>query len=128
MARRLLSHSHSGSRTQRGRMESIASGLPRALAPVLAHRGGARLAALVAAWEGIVGPDLAARIQPVRLVRRSDLLILEVEAGFALEIQHREPELIGRINDHMGYACVARLRLVQVGARARPANRARDGG
>ncbi|MDA7988610.1 MAG: DciA family protein [Alphaproteobacteria bacterium] len=101
-------------------MESVAAALPDALAPLLARYGanGAHVAALVIAWDAIAGPELAARTRPRRLAlpKSGGILTLETDPGFAPEVQHREPEIVARINAHMGYECVARLRILQVSA------------
>jgi hypothetical protein len=65
-----------------------------------------------------VGPELAARSQPVKLTgdqsgRGGATLVLHCGSAAALELQHAELQLLERINDHFGYPAVARLRLIQ---------------
>jgi hypothetical protein len=90
--------------------------LSRVLEPAARRRGLAE-ARLLTDWPMIIGPQLGARCQPVRLARnRNDLggvLSVHVSSVSALELQHSEPQLIERINGFFGYPAVARLRLIQ---------------
>lgn len=83
-----------------------------------ARQRGLAGAALLEDWALVVGHALADKCQPVRLDRRSGdaVLHLRVSGGAALEIQHMTPQIIERINDHFGFAAVARLRLMQAPA------------
>jgi hypothetical protein len=104
-------------------------------------------ASLVTDWATIAGRELAAYTAPERLkwpraVERSDddageagkgrpgaTLVLRVDGGRSLDVQHNARQIIERINAYFGYAAVAELRIVQapVGAEdrfARPAPRA----
>jgi hypothetical protein len=91
---------------------------PRGIAALLApvtrpimrkHVPGA--AALAEDWEAIVGPDLAAHSAPVKLM--AGTLTIGTSGPEALELQHRAPQLIGRINLALGYEKVVRLRFVR---------------
>jgi hypothetical protein len=75
-------------------------------------------AQLLQQWPAIVGDDLALHCWPVKLSfprgqRRDGTLRLRVVSALALEIQHREPVLLERINGYFGYRAVIRLALVQ---------------
>jgi hypothetical protein len=107
--------------------------LGRILDPAARRRGLAE-ARLLTEWPSIVGPEVAARSQPVRLShgrdRQGGVLSLHVAGSAALELQHSEPQVLERINGFFGYPAVARLHLVQAplrraGARPLPARRAR---
>jgi len=103
--------------TRRGAMRSLAADLARVAKPVLGKRGFAE-GQLVAQWADIVGADLARRLLPEKLSfsrgeRRDGTLRLRVEPAFALEAQHREPQILERINAFFGYRAVARLALIQ---------------
>lgn len=50
-------------------------------------------------------------------------LIVRVETGFALELQHLAPIVIERVNAHFGWRCVSRLLLKQGPVAARPLSR-----
>jgi hypothetical protein len=68
------------------------------------------LASILEDWEALVGPEIAARSQPVKLAVGS--LTLACAGPDALELQHRAPALIGRINQALGGAPVTRLKFV----------------
>jgi hypothetical protein len=79
----------------------------RITAPVVAKRGGL-LARLKAEWTAVVGTELAATTWPEGL-GRDGTVQLRVVPGRALELQHRAPLVIERINLYFGRALVSRL-------------------
>src|ERR1700732_2581989 len=96
-----------------------------AIDPILRRQGFGQ-SGLVLFWDEIVGERLAAMSQPVKVqwpTRQSDpaaetgpapaTLIVRVETGFALELQHLAPIVIERVNAHFGWRCVSRLLLKQ---------------
>jgi hypothetical protein len=71
---------------------------------------------LRARWREIAGETLAARTEPVKLVRSRTggaTLELKVDGPAAALIQHQAPELLARVNLYLGEGQVARLRIVQ---------------
>ncbi len=62
-------------------------------------------------WPAIVGPTLVASAEPRRLA--GGTLTLVCTGAVAMELQHLAPELISRINTHLGATVVQRLRFVQ---------------
>jgi hypothetical protein len=84
----------------------------RIAAPVVAKRGGGALGRLKAEWAAAAGPDLAALIWPEAL-GRDGVLKLRVAAHAALELQHRAPLVIERLNGFLGQPAVSRLVFVQ---------------
>jgi hypothetical protein len=80
--------------------------------PIIAKRGGGILTRLKAQWVAIVGPDWAGVTWPTAL-GRDGVLKLRAASGAALEIQHRAPLLIERINLFLGRPEITRLALVQ---------------
>jgi hypothetical protein len=80
--------------------------------PIVARRGGGILVRLKAEWGAIVGPDWAEVSWPATL-GRDGVLKLRAAPGAALELQHRAPLIIERINLFFGRAVVTRLALVQ---------------
>lgn len=74
-------------------------------------------------WSAIVGPQLAAMSQPVRLSRRKGgrdgedtaggVLTVKAEGAIALEIQHLSPQIIDRLNSYYGHAAISRLNIIQ---------------
>lgn len=93
-------------------MRPIAAEAARLTAASLSRRGGGTLARLKADWAAVVGSQLAAATWPDGLAR-DGALKLRVASGIALELQHRAPLVIERINLFLGRAAVTRLVLVQ---------------
>lgn len=96
-----------------------------AIHPVLARQGFGQ-SDVILNWDDIVGERLAANSQPIKLQwpprpkgRHPDAppqpasLVIRVEGGFALELQHMADVLIERINAHLGWRCIGRLVLKQ---------------
>jgi hypothetical protein len=81
-------------------------------APVVAKRGGGILVRLKAEWAAIIGADWASVTWPSAL-GRDGVLKLRTASTAALELQHRAPLLIERINLFFGRSVVTRLALVQ---------------
>jgi hypothetical protein len=105
---------------RRGGMQAIGASLPRIAKPILGKQGLGE-AQLLAEWPAIIGEELARHCWPIKLSfprgeRRDGTLRLRVASALALEIQHREPVLLERINGYFGYRAVIRLALVQGGA------------
>jgi len=88
----------------------IAAG--RIAAPIVARRGGGVVARLKSEWTAVAGAEFAAIAWP-EAITRDHALKLRVAPGFALELQHRAPLLIERINLFFGHEAVARLVLIQ---------------
>lgn len=121
------------------RATAVGGLLPRIVKTVF-ERHGFPVAAILADWPGIAGPDFASFTAPERLVwpRRprpvlaedgplkrdaghrpsGATLVLRVDGPRALEVQHAAAQLIERINVYFGYAAVAQLRIIQGPVRA----------
>ena len=95
------------------------------VAPALAKFGFGE-ADIVTCWPDIVGERIASYAEPIRLQwgrripgqeadaqQKRATLIVRVEGGGALELQHMAATLIERINRHLGWACVGKLALRQ---------------
>jgi hypothetical protein len=80
--------------------------------PIVARHGGGILARLKTDWPAIVGPELAASTWPEALARGGTLK-LHVAPAKGLDVQHRAPALIERVNLFVGREAVTRLTLVQ---------------
>ncbi|PPD44974.1 MAG: hypothetical protein CTY15_05485 [Methylocystis sp.] len=114
----------------------------RQIDPLVARQGFGE-ASLLMQWREIVGARVADICAPEKLQwpararkpapdkpQEPSTLILRVEPGFGLDIQHMAPAIIDRINAHLGWRCVARLTLrqealpqrVDKAARRRPAD------
>lgn len=85
--------------------------MPRLTRPAFRKRSPAG-AQVMADWPQVVGPALAAVTSPLRL--SAGTLTLACGGPVAMELQHLAPELIARINGHLGRVAVERLRFVQV--------------
>ena len=103
---------------RRGGMRAIAASLPRVTGKATSRRGLGE-AGLIAHWGEIVGSELATVCVPLRISyprrgeRRDGALSLKVASGHALAVQHLEPMILARVNGHLGYEGVCRLKLQQ---------------
>jgi hypothetical protein len=85
-------------------------------------RQGFTSCAIVTHWDDIVGPEIAAVAEPIRMqwVRSRDpdeappaTLVLRVEGPAALEIQHMAGVILERVNRYLGWQAVDGLALRQ---------------
>jgi hypothetical protein len=91
---------------------AIGVAVSRLGAPIVGKRGGGLLVRLKTDWPAIVGTDWAAVSWPTA-VARDGCLKLRTTPAAALELQHRAPLLIERVNIFLGRPAVTRLILVQ---------------
>ncbi|WP_431267826.1 DciA family protein [Dankookia sp. P2] len=84
--------------------------IPALTKPVFRKRSPAG-AQLMADWPGVVGPALAAVTTPLRFA--AGTLTIACAGPVAMELTHLAPQLIARINAHLGKPMVERLRFVQ---------------
>lgn len=74
---------------------------------------------LLSRWPEIVGEDLAAYCFPDKIEfqhnqKNNGIIYLTVPAGaFALEIKHREPQILAKVNAYFGYQAVCCLKILQ---------------
>ena len=106
-----------GERRYKNQPVAAGSILRRATANALRRRGFGE-GEVIARWADIVGPELAALTAPEKLQqRRGDLagavLHIRVAGAAAVELQHKAPMVLERINGFYGYRAVDRLKLVQ---------------
>ncbi|GAB6052920.1 DciA family protein [Magnetospira thiophila] len=106
------------------RARGLAGLVSRVTRPLFLNRGLAD-GTLVAHWEQIVGPHLAAFTAPEKVSRGGNpphgLLHLAVSHGaLALELAHLEPQIVERVNAHFGYRAIDGLRLLQKPLPPRP--------
>ena len=86
------------------------------LLKALEERFGQGPEGLQARWREIVGESLAARSEPVKLVKSRTggaTLELKVAGPVAALIQHQAPLILDRLNLYLGPGSVTRLRIVQ---------------
>jgi hypothetical protein len=93
--------------------------------PVVAKQGFGE-SDLLLHWDDIAGARLAAVSEPLRLTwpprgpkRAPDApvepatLVVRVATGYGLDLQHLAPILIERVNAHLGWRCIGRLKIEQ---------------
>ena len=99
-------------------LSAVATGL---LAETFAKQGFAS-SELVTRWPDIVGPEIAAHAEPIKMQwarapQGSDsepaTLVLRVEGPAAIEIQHLARVILERVNRFFGYPAAARLAIRQ---------------
>jgi hypothetical protein len=112
MARPSLAHAVRGDEPRGGGFRAVGVAVARIAAPMLATRSGRHLGRLKATWPAVAGEVWAACAWPLRL-GQDGVLKLRVIPPAALELQHRAPLLIERINLFLGGPVVSRLVLRQ---------------
>ncbi len=109
-------------RERRG-AQPLSALLDNAIEPALKARGFAS-SAIHMHWAEIVGPELARWCEPASLrwpprppgaaeAKEGATLTIRVEGAFALDLQHRAPQVVDRINGYFGWRCVERLAFKQ---------------
>jgi hypothetical protein len=110
----------------------LADLINRCLGEAFARQGFAS-ADIVIHWPDIVGPEIAAHAEPIRLrwPRGGDeapepaTLVLRVEGPAAIEIQHLSGVIVERVNRFFGWRAIDRIAIRQAPlarrARSRPA-------
>ena len=102
--------------------QPVADLVSKLLNPVIERRAGMTLD-LIASWGEIVGEQHAALSRPEKLQWPRQIsdddpfepatLVVACEGGHALFLQHDSAVIIDRINTYLGFAAVARMKLVQ---------------
>jgi hypothetical protein len=99
----------------------LADFLGACLSDAFAEQGFAS-AELVTRWPDIVGPEIAAHAEPIKIQWRKGeggeraepaTLVLRVEGPTAIEIQHLSGVILERVNRFFGWQAVGRLALRQ---------------
>ena len=93
-------------------LRAVGVAVSKITVPIIARRGGGILVRLKSEWLAIAGPDWAEMSWPTAL-GRDGVLKLRATPGVALELQHRAPLLIERINLFFGRSVVTRTVLMQ---------------
>ncbi len=96
-----------------------------AVDPVLAKLGFSQ-SSLILHWDDIVGERIASSCEPIKLqwpprpAKRGDdstiepaTLVLRVSGAMALDVQHEAPQLIARVNAHLGWRAVGKIAIRQ---------------
>ena len=89
---------------------------------------------IVTRWETIVGPEIAAHAEPMKITwpRQADpadaepaTLLLRCEGPAAIEIQHQTNVIVARVNQFLGWRAIGQVRLTQAPLARRAKLRAR---
>ena len=105
-------------RFRKGKMRPLSASLAKVNKQAFGKRSPIE-AELTSNWQAVVGTDFAQITLPLEMKfpnkreRLGGTLLLAVKAARALEVQHREPQLIERINRFLGYKALARIQLRQ---------------
>lgn len=101
--------------------QSIGALIGSVIAPICAKRGFAT-ADLISAWADIVGPRYATTTMPEKITwpRRDQAkapsgatLVIRVDAGMAIYLQHETSVVLDRINGFLGFGAVSQLKIIQ---------------
>lgn len=93
-------------------LRAVGPAASRIAGPIVARHGGGIVARLKSEWPEVVGSESAAATWPQAL-SRDGVLKLRVAPAMALELQHRAPLLIERVNLYLGRPAISRIALVQ---------------
>lgn len=115
---------------RRGRTRTVGEFLPALMRPAF-EKYGFSSAVILTEWAALAGPELASYTAPERLKwprqkpgeekhgskadnrQNGATLVLRVTGARALEVEHRRPQIIERLNASFGYRAVAEIRLIQ---------------
>ncbi|MGE0658696.1 MAG: DUF721 domain-containing protein [Reyranellaceae bacterium] len=115
---------------RRGQLRSVGAALPKITGKYAGKR--APLAQLRAVWPDIAGRDVGDQSLPEKLLglprgkqetERAATLRIRCSGVAALELQHRQSELVDRINAFFGYRAIDRIVLSQGPLPARKSHR-----
>ncbi len=117
---------------RKGYLRPLSEYVTRALDPLAAQRGFAE-ASMLTRWDVVVGARIGRLCHPIRIQwppraiktpvdkpQEPGMLVLRVEPGFGLDIQHLIPQIIDRVNTHLGWRCVAKVAIRQEPLRILP--------
>lgn len=98
-------------------MKTLGGALHEVVAPVYRARGFAE-AKLLSDWLKVVGSEMAEKATPLKVTfpqgqHIGGTLVVAVQGGYALEIQHLEPLILEKIATYLGYRAVNRMKIVQ---------------
>lgn len=98
-------------------MKTLGGALHEVVAPVYQARGFAE-AKLIADWLKVVGAEMAEKATPLKVTfpqgqQVDGTLVIAVQGGHAIEIQHLEPIILEKIATYLGHRAVSRVKIVQ---------------
>ena len=100
-------------RERRPGLRPVGSSAARVAGPIVARRGGGFIGRLKADWRAIAGDATAAASWPEALSRDGVLRLRVASPGAALDLQHRTPLLIERIDLFFGRRVIERIVVAQ---------------
>lgn len=118
----MASGARNGKGTRAHRPRQVGELVSRVLDPVLEKRTGIS-ASLLHGWDDIIGARLAGATRPhkVQWPRRASeddpfepaTLTIAADPSVAFVLQHETTEVMARVNAFLGFAAIARIRIVQ---------------
>ncbi|OSQ39452.1 DUF721 domain-containing protein [Thalassospira mesophila] len=118
-----------GNTERRAGLRNLAPLVSNLTRPLVRKRGFFQ-AEILLHWGEIVGPALEDCTAPIRYSQPrgenagGGTLVVRVSGPMALELQHRMPQIIDRVNTYFGYRAVERIKMMQ-GDISRPERRVR---
>ena len=69
-------------------------------------------------WKEIVGDDIAKHCWPIKITFSNEnnlnsKIIIKVERGWSLEIEHKSYEIIDKLNQYFGYKAISKINIIQ---------------
>ncbi|MCP4395062.1 MAG: DUF721 domain-containing protein [Alphaproteobacteria bacterium] len=98
--------------------KSISNAIGRITKSIVGKRGFIEVD-IITNWAAIVGDEIASYVSPTNIIfprnsRNSGALHVQVLSGaFAIELQHREKQIIERLNSYFGYNAISSLKITQ---------------
>ncbi len=102
-------------------LEALSAGMASFVKKLLGNKGLAEID-LIANWKNIAGETLAQYSLPQKIEfkrgteNNGTLCLLVADGAYALEIQHKTPLLLEKINTFFGYQAIAKIKIVQNGS------------
>nr|WP_175581472.1 DciA family protein [Thalassospira lucentensis] len=107
-----------GSSERRQGLRNVAPLVGNLTRPLVRKRGFFQTE-IILHWAEIVGRDLEQFTMPVKYIQPrgenagGGTLVIRVSGPVAIELQHRMPQIIDRVNTYFGYRAVERIKMMQ---------------
>ena len=107
-----------GSSERRNGLRNVAPLVGNLIRPLVRKRGFFQTE-IILHWAEIVGRDLEKFTMPVKYIQPrgenagGGTLVIRVSGPVAIELQHRMPQIIDRVNTYFGYRAVERIKMMQ---------------
>ncbi len=99
-------------------LEALSAGMAPFVKKLLGNKGMAEID-LIANWKNIAGEETAQYSLPQKIEfkrgneNNGTLYLLVANGAYALDIQHKTPLLLEKINTFFGYCAVAKIKIIQ---------------